>query len=310
MKNKTLLGHLLAFITIFIWGTTFVSTKILLRDLSPIEILFYRFIIAYAILWVIYPRFHKIKSAGEELLFLSLGLSGVTMYFLVENMALDYTYASNVGLIVSMSPISTAIAAHLFTRDEKFRPNLVWGFLMAISGIFLVVFNGRFVLKLNMAGDLLALLSALTWTVYSVLLKKVDHSHSPLLVVRKTFFYGLLAITPMLFVFKADLKTAGALSLTVALNVLFLGFAASALCFVMWNTTVRFIGTVKANNYIYLVPLITMVTSMLVLHEKVNWLMCLGGALILSGVYVAEKGFRLPFSNRHRSDALNGSAGR
>lgn len=104
MNNKTLTGHLAAFITILIWGTTFISTKVLLRSFSPIEILFIRFVIGYLALWCACPKSFKPADRKQESYFVLAGLLGVTLYYLFENIALTYTLASNVGVIISIAP--------------------------------------------------------------------------------------------------------------------------------------------------------------------------------------------------------------
>ncbi|ERI10411.1 hypothetical protein HMPREF0083_01499 [Aneurinibacillus aneurinilyticus ATCC 12856] len=98
MENKTA-GHLSAIITILIWGTTYISTKILLYDFSPIEILFFRFTIGAIALMIIYPYRLKVTDKKLEFLFVCAGLCGVTLYYLLENIALTFTMASNVGVI-------------------------------------------------------------------------------------------------------------------------------------------------------------------------------------------------------------------
>ncbi|SHH71060.1 DMT family transporter [Clostridium grantii] len=288
MKKNELTGYVMALTAIFIWGTTFISTKIILKDLTPVEILFYRFLIAYFALMIIYPKFHKIKSLKEELLFLSLGLSGVTLYFLVENTALQYTLASNVGLLLSTAPIFTALLAHFFTHDEKFNKNFLVGFIVAMVGIFLVLFNGKYILKLNPIGDLLALSAAIFWALYSILLKKICKEYSHIYVVRKTFFYGLITVVPLALILGADFKSINGISLNLGLNILFLGLGASALCFVFWNNAVSILGAVKSSNFIYLIPFITMITSSIILHETVNLIMIVGCIFILVGVYISD----------------------
>lgn len=290
MKNRELFGHIISVFTILVWGTTFISTKIILKDFMPVEILFIRFLIAYITLIVIYPKFEKIKSFKDELIFVGLGLSGVSLYFITENMALKFTLASNVGLIISTAPIITAILANYFTKDEKMNSNLFLGFVIAILGIFLVMFNGRFILKLNPKGDFLTLAAALTWAIYSVLVRLVDKGYNSILTTRKIFFYGLLTSIPLLILFKADLKPDNPLNITLILNIIFLGLIASALCYVTWNKAVSILGSVRTSNYIYLIPFVTMVTSIVVLHEKINAFTIFGGILILTGVYVSENG--------------------
>jgi drug/metabolite transporter (DMT)-like permease len=290
-ENRNWLGHTLGLITMLIWGTTFIATKVLLTDLTPLAILFYRFSLGYLALWLIHPRPARFRNLKEELLFAGLGLTGIALYYLLENSALQYTLAANAGLIIAVAPMLTGIIAHFGTRDERLRPGLVLGFLSAMTGVFLVIFNGSFVLRLNPLGDALALLAALVWAVYSVLLKRVDPGVNPIVAVRKSFFYGLLVITPLLVRERSGFRFGiPEADWPLVLNLLFLGLAASALCFVMWGRAVRLIGAIAASNYIYLVPLITMLTSMIALRERVNQLMLLGGLLILGGVYLAERG--------------------
>ncbi|MCB4339022.1 putative inner membrane transporter YhbE [Bacillus subtilis] len=94
-------GHIAAIVTILIWGTTFISTKVLLADFSPMEILFYRFLMGFIALILVRPNMIPFRNWRQELLFAGAGLFGVTLYFLLENIALTYTYASNVGMIVT-----------------------------------------------------------------------------------------------------------------------------------------------------------------------------------------------------------------
>lgn len=285
--NKIYLGHLMAIITIIIWGTTFISTKILLEQFSAEEILAYRFFIAFLILTLIYHKNFKILSIKEEMLFCLLGITGISFYYWTENLALKYTYASNVGLIVSAIPIFTAVIAHFTNKDERLTPNLLMGFLVAMIGIIIVIYNGR-ILKLGSAGDFIAMLSAISFSIYSILIKKVSSKYNQFFIVRKIFFYGILNMIPILFFSNVHLFKGLHLNTKVILNMLFLSIFASVLCFIMWNKAISIIGSVKATNYIYVVPLITIVTSIIVLKEKVNLLMILGGVLILSGVYINE----------------------
>ena len=291
-KDKVTVGHLLALFTCIIWGTTFISTKILLRSFSPIEILLCRFLIAFIALCLIYPHRLKVTDRKHEWYFAASGLCGVTLYFLLENIALTYTLASNVGVIVCVAPFFTAIFAHLFLKGEKLKPQFFLGFVVAIVGIFLISFNGNTVLKLNPLGDILTVLAAAVWAVYSLLAKKISSFHyHTIQTTRRTFFYGLLTIIPALFLFKSDWNLQDITHFTGLpnlLNILYLGLGASALCFVTWNSAVKILGAVKTSAYIYLTPVITIVTSSIVLHEQITWITLAGTALTLTGLFVSE----------------------
>lgn len=281
----------MAIVTVVVWGTTFVSTKILLTyGLSPMEILLYRFSLAYIGIWFFSPRKILSRNFKDELLFVAAGLCGGSLYFVSENTALGITLASNVSLIICTSPILTAFLSFLFYKKEKLQSKLVWGSLMAFAGVALVVFNGSFILKINPIGDMLTVIAALMWAFYGFILKRLDSHYPVLFITRKVFFYGILTLLPM-FWFK-PIKTEW-IVLTqpvVFLNLLFLGLIASMLCYIMWNTTVKQLGVIRATNYIYIVPLVTLLTSAIVIDETITMIGLLGSVLILNGVYVAERG--------------------
>lgn len=288
-RKEDITGHLFAIITILIWGTTFISTKVLLKAISPIEILFLRFTIGLIVLSLVYPHRLKIKERKQEMYFAAAGLCGVALYYLLENIALTYTFASNVGVIISIAPFFTAIFAHLFLDGEKLKPQFFVGFLIAFTGIFLISFNGHSVLKLNPLGDVLAVLAAAVWAAYSILTKKISGFHyNTIQTTRRIFFYGLVFMIPALFIFGFNPVIDLLIQPVNLYNILFLGLGASALCFVTWNSTVRILGAVKASIYIYAVPVITVVTSIIILQEKITGIAVFGIVLTLAGLFISE----------------------
>ena len=292
--NSGINGHILALITIIIWGTTFVSTKYLLIDFEPIEILFYRFCIGLLLLLIIYPKRLKGTTKKQELLFAAAGLCGITLYYLLENIALVYTAASNVGVLVSITPFFTAILAYWFLDGEKLKKNFVIGFVFAIIGIGLISFNGSMVLKLNPLGDILSILAAIVWGFYSVFARKISQfGYNTIQTTRRIFSYGLVFMIPFLFIFPFEFEISKFSQTANILNILFLGLGASAICFVTWNLAVKLIGAVKTSVYIYLIPVITVVTSAIILSERLTWMSILGTILTLIGLFISEKKGRI-----------------
>lgn len=287
--KKYAAGHAAALITILIWGSTFISTKVLLRTFTPIEILFTRFVIGYTALLVIRPRRLQLDQPRQEWLFVAAGISGITLYYLLENIALTLTTASNVGIIITIAPFFTALLSAVFLKAEKPRLQFYIGFLAAILGVGLISYNGSNALELNPTGDLLAVLAAAAWSVYSVLTRKIsDLGLDTIQTTRRIFMYGLLFMLPMLLVmdFQPELRQfASAINLG---NILFLGFGASALCFVTWNTAVGLLGAVKTSVYIYLVPVVTVAASVLILHEPLTPVLIVGALLTLLGLWLSE----------------------
>lgn len=225
-------------------------------------------------------------------MFAAAGITGGSMYFLTENMALQITLVSNVALLLTTSPIMTVLLSRLFfRRTEPFGRPVVLGMLVALAGVALVVYNGNFILgRFARGGDLLTLTAALMWAFYNIVLKKIDRRYTTLEITRKVFFYGLATLLPVFFFTPLRLDAELLLRPAVWGNLLFLGLVASLFCFVIWNMAVKRLGTVRTNNYIYFVPLVALASSALVLHETVTVVALAGAVLILGGVYAAEKG--------------------
>lgn len=287
--DKTPTGHLAAFITILIWGTTFISTKVLLETFSPVEILFIRFVMGYLALWLVCPRTLKLDSRRQEPLFMAAGLCGITMYYLLENIALTFTLASNVGVIISIAPFFTAILSCLFLGGARPGRQFFIGFLLAMAGIFLLSF-GSSSLSINPMGDILAVAAAIIWAVYSTLTKKISaFGYGTIQTTRRTFFYGLIFMIPALALMDFNVSLSQVTSPLNLCNLLFLGLGASALCFVTWNLAVKILGSVRTSVYIYMVPVITTVSSALVLKEPVTMTAVCGIALTLAGLFLSER---------------------
>lgn len=284
--------HIIAIFTIIVWGTTFVSTKVLINyGLSPVEIFVYRYLLAYVGIWFFCVRKLVSDSFKDELLLVGLGLGGGSLYFIFENTALGITLASNVSLIICTAPIFTAFLSYFINKDKSLTRHLLMGSFMALSGVALVVFNGSFILKINPLGDILTILSALSWAFYSVILKRLSGRYPVSFITRKVFFYGLVTMLPFLALDTATFHVDLLLKPIISANLLFLAIVASLLCFIFWNTAVKELGVMQTSNYIYFVPLVTLLTSAIVIDEQITFIALLGSIFIVMGVYVAEKGF-------------------
>lgn len=283
--------HLVAFIVMTIWGVTFVSSKVLLfNGLSPEAIFFYRFTLAYIGIWFFGGKRLFSKTWQDEFLFLLLGISGGSFYFLAENTALKYTFASNVALIICTAPLLTTILTHFMLKSEKISSRVITGFILALLGVALIVFNGQFVLKLNPAGDILSFTAALCWAFYTIILKRLGSRYNSLFITRKVFFYGLLTIFPI-FLYRPLIADPEILFRPVVWgNLLFLGLIASLLCFFLWNIVIKQLGAIRSASYIYLNPIAALIASSIIIDEKITVIALAGTALILTGMFLVEKG--------------------
>ena len=159
-EQKHGLGHMAAIFTILLWGTTFISTKILLRDFAPAEILIIRFVMGLIALVIACPKPIRGTTLRQELTFAGAGLSGITLYYLLENIALTHTTASNVSVIASVAPFFTVLLSYAVSRGkEKLRVMYFVGFAIAMTGICMLSFSTT-KFQAEPLGDLLALIAA------------------------------------------------------------------------------------------------------------------------------------------------------
>ena len=278
-------GHAAAIITIFVWGVTFISTKILLTGFLPVEILFCRFVIGYLALFAICPRLLPYGGLRQEAYFVAAGLPGICLYYLLENIALTYTLASNVGVL-----LCTALAGFAASRGKE-RPHrrFIFGFVLAMAGIYLIS-TAESGMQFNLTGDILALSAAAVWALYAVLTRKITtFGYNTILITRHIFFYGLLFMLPALYIFGFTPDLTRFYNQAYLFNILFLGLGASAMCFVTWNYAVKVLGAVKTSAYIYAVPVLTVASAVIVLNEPVTVKMLAGGVLIILGLLLSQK---------------------
>lgn len=273
-----------------IWGVTFISSKVLLAHFSPTELFYFRFLLAYIFLFLLSPKPIRPKVNKREFLYAMSGLTGVSLYFMFQNMGLQHTLASNAGVLVAVAPMFTAIVSFFFLSKASLHRNFILGFFVSITGVALISFNGNFVLQLNPLGDLLIILGALAWGFYSNILILIGPDELSLVQrTRKTAFYGLLFVTPLLPFLDFQWGLDRLDSFLIIGNLLFLGIGASAISFVAWGYAVKALGPVKAANYIYFNPIITVVASIIILHEPFTWVSFLGTGLIIVGLLIAER---------------------
>lgn len=307
-SNSRGVGHLLAIFTIIIWGTTYISTKILLTGFEPTTILILRFVMGFVILFFLHPHFLKPQGWRREILFALAGLCGITLYYLFENIALIYTQASNVGVIICVSPFFTAfIARAVWGKKAPLRLLFFLGFILAMIGISLISFTGEKV-SFSLKGDLLALLAAVVWSFYSVITKVLsDYDYPVIQITRRYFFYAIILMIPALVVLPFHPDFTLLKEPRYLLNILFLGIVASALCFITWNSSVKILGAITTSIYIYLTPVVTVITAMIVLNERLTASEWIGVVITMIGLLLSEYRSRSRTPDGHSSTTATDS---
>jgi drug/metabolite transporter (DMT)-like permease len=226
----------------------------------------------------------------EFLLFIS-GITGGTLYFWAENTALTLSPSSNVSLIVCTNPLLIMIFGGLLFKSERLKSRQILGSLLTFVGMVLVVLNGKFILKLSPLGDFLAFVAAILWTIYSLSLKPFKARYSTLFITRKIFFYSIASSIPLMVAEHLQgrfIPWENFAEPVVAFNFLCLAIFSSLLGYVAWNTVLERLGTVLASNYIYAIPLVTIITALVTIGERITPMAWAGAAAIVSGMVIAE----------------------
>ena len=291
VKNKSgFWYHVAAFAMILVWGVSFLNTRVLLDSgLTPTEIFVARFTIAYLSLLVISG--FKVKYTGwrDELLFVVCGIAGGSAYFIAENTALKLTLISDVAVLVSTAPLTTALMGAIFYRDERISLLSCVGMIIAFVGSVMLALKHGLVWGDSIVGDMLAVLAAVVWAFYSMALKKLNRTYTTLFITRKLFFYGIMSALPLLAMEDSQVQWETIKRPEVWGNLLYLGLVCSMAAYFIWGITVKRIGAVRASNYFYLSPIISMIAAAIWFGERTTAIAYVGCVLILTGVVMAEK---------------------
>lgn len=299
-----MIWHFLALLTACLWGSTFAASSILITaGMTPAEIMCLRFILAY-ILLLPFCRKSIITPWRDELLFVLLGITGGSVYFLSENYAVKLTnYTSTVALIVCTCPILTALINRMLWRTEHLSGRFIAGSLIALAGVSLVVLNGVFVLDDNPWVILLSFGAALLWSVYSLLLKVQEKRYGSDVITRKVFLWGIITMLPVCIIETLNggsnifpMGEDGALSINMPLllstrvltALLFLALVASLGCFLVWNIVCRRLSVVTTSNYLYFNPVTSLFVGAILLSETITLLAILGCAITILGVWLCN----------------------
>lgn len=291
IKHYALIKYIPALIVSIIWGTTFVISKSILEaGVSPFQLIFCRFLMAYIALCIMCPKPYKMEFSKTELKMFLIALTGGSLYFFLEYSALRLTGATNVSLICATVPIFSALG-FIILGVMKLTKWFVFGSLIALAGVACVVFNGVFVLRLSPLGDFIAFLSVISWSIYSVLLTIMPKEVTELQTTRRLFFYGTITIFPLLF-FDDNASSLteiwGKLEWTHIVGALYLGLIASGASLWLWNLSFNKVGAANTNNFLYLLPIISAVAAAIFFtHEITGWVVA-GTLLIFFGLIIAN----------------------
>lgn len=284
-----------AFWAIIFWGFSFIAAKVALREVHPFTLLTLRFGIgAFLLLLVQFckdKRFFGAFSFKDWVSLFCLSIVGISGHILLQTYALIYTTAINTGWIIAIYPIFITLAARLFL-GEAITVKKIIGIILGFSGIFLIISKGVFSLSLfrftSTFGDLLVLISALTWTAFTVGGRGFLSRFPPLTTITPIMLLGFLVILPLTGL-KGEWSILFHLSLSTWVGILFLGIFCSGLAYLFWYSALEKRDSSIIGMYLYLEPFVTVIGAYLFLEEEIQWITLAGGGMTLVGVFLTTR---------------------
>jgi drug/metabolite transporter (DMT)-like permease len=289
-----LAARLAAFAAIVMWGVSFVATKAALREVSPVTLIFTRFALGVAVLFLILKLRRQSLSPPRDAwpMLAAMGFVGIFLHQMLQAHALTLTTAVRTGWLIGLTPIWSAVLAAVFLR-EGFGPRKVVGLLLGTVGALLVMTRGELssrVLALPATrGDLLILASTVNWAIYSIMGQKTLKRLGSTRATTATMFAGWAMLIPF-FVSTAGWQEYRDLSSTSVIAILFLGVGCSGLGYLFWYAALERIETSQVAAFLYLEPLVTLLSAVALLGEPVAVSTIVGGLLVLGGVLIVQTG--------------------
>ncbi|WP_371380008.1 DMT family transporter [Sporomusa aerivorans] len=290
IKLSNLSLHIELFFVVAIWAGTFVSTKLVLAEITPALSALYRYLIASIILIIIDFRNQERINREDYPLFLFLSATGVTLYYLLQHYGMQYTNATNAAILISLSPVFIGIFSWLLF-NEKFKCINWLGLTLAFGGCCLLITDGnmsRNLLDNRSWGNLFILMTAISWALYSVYGKKLLKTYSSITIIKYTTLLGTIMLIPF-SLGEITLSSRFALSWLGFVNLLYLGGLASVYGYLAWYKGLERLPAITVGSYLYFRPLLTGILAAAILHENISSTVILGGMLILAGAYLTTK---------------------
>ncbi len=280
---------------VIFWGFSFIATKVALREMNPFTLLTLRFGIGGLILLLVQlqkdRRFLKAFSFKDWVSIIFLAAVGTSGHTLLQAFGLLYTTAIHTGWIVAIMPIFITVAAR-FYLGEAITLRKIGGIVLGFLGIFLVISKGVFSLSIfrfgSTFGDSLILISALTWTAFTVGGRGFLSRSSPLAAITPMMIVGCLITFPFTWL-KWEWNLLFHLSTAAWMGILFLGVFCSGLAYLFWYSALEKKDSSMVGMYLYLEPFVTLIGAYFLLGEEIQWITLMGGGMILLGVYLATR---------------------
>jgi drug/metabolite transporter (DMT)-like permease len=293
MSTSKLFPSLEALFAVAVWGASFIATKVVLRDISPVTIVWMRFAMGVIILGIAVTarKQFALLNKKEWPYFALLGFLGITFHQWLQSNALQTSEASTTGWIVASTPVFMAILGWFVLRERLGWVKII-GILLAFLGVLVIVYDGDLrtisLRSFGKPGDILVLISAVNWTVFSVLSRRGLKNHPATFMMFYVMLLGWL-LTSILFFATQSVSEIQNLTVSGWVGLAFLGIFCSGLAYIAWYDALQALGAAETGVFLYIEPLVTVIVAFFVLSEDISFASLLGGGIIIMGVWLVNR---------------------
>ena len=293
MQKSKAVPYLEVLFAVIVWGASFIATKVALRDISPIAVVWLRFSMGVIILGiaVVMRKQFSLPNKNEWAYFALLGFLGITFHQWLQSNGLQTSEAGTTAWIVATTPVFMALLGWIVLKE-----GLSWykviGIFLAFTGVLLVVSKGNLssisIGKFGAPGDKLILISAVNWAVFSVLSRRGLKSYPASLMMFYVMSLGWL-FTTLLFFANTRLMEVSNLTINGWLGIAFLGIFCSGLAYIAWYDALQALPAAQTGAFLYIEPLVAVAVAFFVLGEPITLVSLIGGGVILFGVWMVNQ---------------------
>ena len=298
MSRKHITAYIEVIFAVIVWGASFIATKLALRDLAPVTVVWLRFTIGVAILGAAAKLRHQVSLPKRQdwLYFTLLGFLGITFHQWLQSTGLKTVQASTTAWVVATTPIFIAILSWIFLR-ERADWLQVTGIILGAMGVLIVVSNGDvrglYTGQFGTPGDLLILISAVNWAVFSILSGRGLKNYQPTQMMFYVMAIGWL-FTSILFITGGGIEDIRDLTWTSFGGICFLGIFCSGLAYIAWYDGLKALPATQIGAFLNIEPLVAVIVAWPILGESIVFITLVGGAIILLGVRLVQKPIASP----------------
>ncbi len=283
----------LAVLATFIWSGNFIVARAVNKEILPISLNFYRWLVAAIIIFPFaFKKFKAewkvVKQSWHYLFWISL--TGITLFNTFVYIGAHYTSAINLALIgTTSSPIMSVLFARIFLKEKIGWMNLA-GMILCITGVLFLLSKGNFqnLVRLEFSeGDLWVLLAAFCFAIYNTMVKKKPVGISPVSFLFVIFSFGMLMVLPF-FIWEINQSPAVEWNGNLILSILYLGLGASVICFLIWNIAIGKLGAGRTALFGNLIPVFSSMEAAIFLHEDFTWVHATSMIIVFTGIVLAN----------------------